>query len=432
MERTDERKMSFQCDVDKQVASKGFDVLNGDSSQSPLALIVDITCTTPHYDVALANALTDYPEVEFRASPFFQDRTIFSDSAIRQDLQPVLRRLVGLCPGITRRRWVWKMMQLHGYLSGCRAVMRQVRRERIPVLHFQWCKLPLLDFWLMRWAQGQGVRVVYTVHNALPHGNRRESVRRAYRKLYRQADALVVLSSYVGQQIIDWVDHSVANKISVIEHGILELSSPLRDRRSAREGLNLAPDAHVAVFIGRLRGYKGIADLIDAVGIVRGCLPKLRLIIAGIPDEPFEPYQAQIDRLGLADIVQAYPQYISEQFKSTLYAAADVCILPHRDPSQSGMGLEALAAGKPLIATRSGGLLDLVDEGINGYSAAVGDPVALSAAIHRFFTLPPSQQEAMAAASRALGESRFSWTKIARKHVELYRRLTPNHDAPEI
>jgi len=315
------------------------------------------------------------------------------------------------------------MLQLHGYLSGCFRLMRQVRREKIPVLHFQWCKLPVVDLWLMRWAQGRGVRVVYTVHNALPHGDRRESARRAYRKLYRQADALVVLSSFVRQQIIDWVDRSVENKISVIEHGILELSSPLPDRLTARNELNLAPDAQVAVFIGRLRGYKGIADLIDAVQFVPRYLPKLRLIIAGIPDEPFEPYQTQIQRLRLTDIVQAYPQYISEKFKSTLYAAADVCILPHRDPSQSGMGLECLAAGKPLIATRGGGLLDLVDEGVNGYTVPIGDPDALGAAIHKFFAMPSTCQEAMAAASRSLGERKFCWDPIARKHVELYRRL---------
>src|SRR5215471_7783268 len=75
-----------------------------DYPRSPLALIVDITCTTPHYDAALATALADYPEVEFRTSPFFQDATVFKDSSIKQDLLPVLGRLVHLCPGITRQR----------------------------------------------------------------------------------------------------------------------------------------------------------------------------------------------------------------------------------------------------------------------------------------------------------------------------------------
>jgi len=417
--------------LEKPAGGQRFDAANTVKNfpRSPLALIVDITCTTPHYDASLANALANYPEVEFRASPFFQDPTIFSESSIKQDLLPVLRRLVDAYPGILRRRWLWKPLQLYGYLSGCRDMMRHVRRKQVPVLHFQWCKLPFIDAWLMRWAQRQGVRIVYTVHNALPHGDRRESARRAYRRLYHQADALVVLSSFVGQQILDWVDRSVAAKISVIEHGILELSSPLPDRQTARKELNLDADAQVAVFIGRLRGYKGIGDLIDAVGVVRRYLPKLRLIIAGIPDEPFEPYEAQIERLGLADIVQAYPQYVSEKFKSTLYACADICILPYRDPSQSGMGLEALGAGKPLIVTRGGGLLDLVDEGVNGYTVPIGDAHSLGAAIHEFFTLPFAHQEAMAAASRSLGEQRFSWSTIAQKHIELYHRLIQNQAA---
>jgi tRNA uridine 5-carboxymethylaminomethyl modification enzyme len=79
------------------------------------------------------------------------------------------------------------MVQLHGYLSGWLDVLREIRRKRTPVLHIQWSKLPSLDTWLMRRAQRRGVRIVYTIHNALPHNVRTESARRAYRKLYRQA-----------------------------------------------------------------------------------------------------------------------------------------------------------------------------------------------------------------------------------------------------
>ncbi len=147
----------------------------------------------------------------------------------------------------------------------------------------------------------------------------------------------------------------------------------------------------------------------------------LRLIIAGDPEDSFEPYQAQIQRLGMAGIIQAHPRFVSEQFKSTLYAAADVAIMPHRESSQSGMGLEALAAGKPLVATRVGGLVELVDEGANGYSVPVSDPCAMARALTRFFGLPRSAQEAMATASRELGRDRFAWSSIAQRHVELYR-----------
>jgi glycosyltransferase involved in cell wall biosynthesis len=388
-----------------------------------LAMIVDITGTAPQYDAPLSKALADYPEVVFRASPFFPDPSAYANNALRRDLLGTAAWLADRWPAVVRQRLLWKMVQLHGYLSGWLDVLREIRRKRTPVLHIQWSKLPFLDIWLMRRAQRRGVRIVYTIHNALPHNVRTESARRAYRKLYRQADALVVLSGFVRQQVLAWVDNSVADKIHVIEHGVLELPCPTPNREESRLELNLGPDAEVALFMGGIRAYKGITDLIDAIDIARRDRPKLRLIIAGMPQEPFDPYQDQIQRLALTGIVHAYPRYVSEQFKAALYAAADVAVLPHRDASQSAMGLEALGAGKPIIVTRGGGLVELVDDDVNGYSVPIRDPATMAQALIRFFNLPRSRQEAMAAASRALGRERFAWSLIARKHVDLYRRL---------
>jgi len=87
------------------------------------------------------------------------------------------------------------------------------------------------------------------------------------------------------------------------------------------------------------------------------------------------------------------------------------------------MGMEALAVGKPIIATRAGGLIEVVEEGLNGYAVAAQDPHALAGALCRIFALSASAREAMAAASRELGRDRFGWSVIARKHLTLYRRL---------
>jgi glycosyltransferase involved in cell wall biosynthesis len=276
----------------------------------------------------------------------------------------------------------------------------------------------------MRRAQKRGVRIVYTVHNALPHGDRRTSVSRAYRRLYKQADALVVLSQFVGQQVLERVDCTLAQKIQIIEHGVLDLECPMPTREQARAELHQKPDADVVLFMGLIRSYKGIADLIDAVAIARRERPNLRLIIAGRPYESFEPYQAQIRRLGLTEIVQSFPRHISEQLKSVLYAAADITVLPHREASQSAMGLEAIGAGKPLIVTRGGALTELIEEGISGYSVPVADPASLAEALCRFFRLSRAEQQSMADASKALGTERFGWSSVAQKHLDLYRRLT--------
>jgi glycosyltransferase involved in cell wall biosynthesis len=360
-----------------------------------LALVVDITGTSANYNQCLAKAFAEYPEIVFRTAPYFGDRSAFANSFLKRDFLRTATWLADRWPCIRRHRLLWKAVQLQGYLSGWREVLGTVRRNRTSVLHIQWCKVPFLDIWMMRHAQKQGTCIVYTVHNALPYGDRRESVRRAYRKLYRQADALIVLSRFVGQQVLDYVDDSVAHKIHVIEHGILELDCPTPDREAARAELKLERDAEVVLFVGRISAHKGIVDLIEAFEIARRDRPRLRLIIAGDPEDPFEPYQVQIRNLGITGIVQAHPRFVSERFKSTLYAAADVAIMPHREASQSGMGLEALAVGKPIVATRVGGLVELVDDEVNGYSVPVSDPCALARAVTRFFSLPRSAESAL-------------------------------------
>jgi glycosyltransferase involved in cell wall biosynthesis len=395
----------------------------GPDPQRSLAMIVDITGTAPHYNAALSRALSGHPEVVFRTSPYYADRSAFLDSALKMDFLETATRLADRWPTVRHKRGLWKTIQLQGYLSGWHEVLRDLVLTRTPVLHVQWFKLPFLDVWQMRRVQRRGVRVAYTVHNALPHGDRRESVRRMYQRLYRQADALIVLSRFVGQQIVEWVDDEVSDKIYVIEHGVLDLACPMPNRADARIELNLEPDAEVALFMGGIRAYKGITDLIEAVAIASRNRPKLRLIIAGSPMESFAPYAEQIQRLSLTGIVHAYPQYVSERFKAALYAAADIAVMPHRDPSQSAMGLEALGAGKPIIVTRGGGLVELVDEAINGYSVPMRDPAALAQALTRFFDRSPVQQESMAAASLSLGRERFAWSKVARKHLDLYRQL---------
>ncbi|MEO8256949.1 MAG: glycosyltransferase [Acidobacteriota bacterium] len=396
---------------------------------SPLALVVDITGTSANYNQSLSRAFADHPEVVFRTAPYFGDRDAFRDSLLQRDFLSTATWLADRWPGIVNHHWLWKTVQLQGYFSGWRDVLSEIGRTRTPVLHMQWCKVPVFDLLMMRKVQRQGARIVYTVHNALPYCNRSDAVRRAYRQLYRQADALIVLSRTVGQQVLDRVDDSVAGKIQVIEHGILELDCPIPDREHARVELKLEREAEVALFVGRISPHKGITDLIDAFAIASRDRPRLRLILAGAPEDSFDPHEAQIRRLGVAGKVQAYPRFVSEQFKATLYGAADVAVMPHKESSQSGMGLEALAAGKPLLATRVGGLVELVDEGVNGYSVPVSNPEAMAGALVRFFSLPRSAQTTMADASRTLGRDRFAWPTIAGKHVALYRRLAASGPA---
>jgi len=388
-----------------------------------LAMMVDITSNTPPYTASLARSMKYNLEVTCRARPYFRDPHHYDKSGLRDDLMVRIVRWGEECPGLKDKPILWDALQFVGYLGAWVRVIAEMLRRGTRVIHLQWCMIPLLDFWILLLLRVLGLRIVYTVHDALPHGDRRWTSKFKYGQLYRLADALVVLSRQVGQDVEDWVLSDVGRKVHHIEHGLLSPKVPSPTPAEARQRLQIDPAEEMLLFFGGIEAYKGIADLIDAFAVASRQRSKLALYIVGSPWEPWEPYQQQIDRLGLGDRVKAFPRFVSEEDKVAFYAAADVSMLPHRDPSQSAMGLEALALGQPLIATRAGGLPDLVEPGRTGYLVPVRNPQAMAEAILAFFEQSREAQQAMAEASRQLGLQRFDWKIVGRKHLELYRWL---------
>ena len=79
-------------------------------------------------------------------------------------------------------------------------------------------------------------------------------------------------------------------------------------------------------------------------------------------------------------------RYIPDSEVATYFAAADVVLAPYRTEAQSGVALTAFHFGRPVIATRVGGLPEVIEDGVNGLLVPPEDPAALATAVNRFFT----------------------------------------------
>jgi teichuronic acid biosynthesis glycosyltransferase TuaC len=385
--------------------------------------MVDLTSNSPFYTEELASALKAYPEVQCRACTNWMDLNWYKKCGLCEDLMIWVFRLEKRWPGLRKNRSLWRLVRTIGYFTAWLQVITRGVNQSSKIIHVQWCMVPIMDiifFILLRWLD---FRIVYTVHNALPHGNRRKATKWKYRQLYRLADALVVLGEKVRQNIEEWVQAGIEEKTHVIEHGLLMPKTPIPDRSEARRRIGLHDEDEVVLYFGGISDYKGIIDLIDAFHLASKQRPRLKLLIAGIAHEPFSPYEERIKHFDLIDKVRSWPKFVTEEFKMVLYAAADINILPHRDSSQSAMGLEALALGKPMIVTNSGALSDLIDPGRTGYLVPVQDPSAIAKAMVTFFGQSRKEQQAMSKASRQYGIKCFNWDVISSKHIALYRSL---------
>lgn len=180
----------------------------------------------------------------------------------------------------------------------------------------------------------------------------------------------------------------------------------------------------VVLGVGRFVRWKGFDDLVTSVARARVEVPSLRLVLVGDGDVRGE-LEAQVVDLGLTDVVSFAGMAIRDDVNAYL-SAADIVAVPsvHADgyvDGQPTVALEAMAAAKPLVVTRVGGLPDLVRAGENGLVVEERDPDALAGAIVSL-AHDSQRRTAMGAAGRARVERELNWDAVADRLIRVYQQ----------
>jgi rhamnosyl/mannosyltransferase len=234
--------------------------------------------------------------------------------------------------------------------------------------------------------------------------------------LLSRADAIVATSRAYAESSAALRAHR--NKVRVIPLGI-DADKLVDDAAVARSiEIRKRFDRPLVVFVGRLVHYKGLGCLIEAM---RGLRAQLLIVGSG----PLEgELRALTARLGLEGQVlfQAVPR--SESVAPYLLAC-DLAVLPSIDRTEAfGLSLlEAMACGKPVIATELGtGTSWVCEDGVNGLVVPPRDSGALRRAIERLLS-DPELSRRLGEAGRRKARSLFSLSGMAGSFVELYRKL---------
>jgi glycosyltransferase involved in cell wall biosynthesis len=208
-------------------------------------------------------------------------------------------------------------------------------------------------------------------------------------------------------------------KVRVIPNGIDAdaLMTPATERARARTELGLEPAEFAWLAIGRLLPQKDYPTLLQALGPL--VAHPARLLIAG--RGPLrEAIQQQAQQLGIASQVTFLGV---RQDIPSLLAAADGFVLSSAWEGMPNVVMEALSAGKPVVATRVGGVAELVQEGESGLLVPPGDAQALSRAMQQLMALPPEQRQRMGRAGRDHIEAHYALGAMARRWMTLYNDL---------
>lgn len=238
------------------------------------------------------------------------------------------------------------------------------------------------------------------------------------RALAPRMDAMVVNSVYVRHYLA--AHQYPLQNVVIVPNGITipdcTTAATLRDE--LRQRYAIAPDAPCVGMLARLSPAKDQATLLRAAKIVRQRFPTVRFLIAGEGSER-AALEALSASLGLGEQV-IFTGRVPEA--AAIMPAWDVAAHASRHEGLPNVIQEALAWGKPVVATRIAGIPEIITEGENGYLIPVGDAETFAQRIGELLA-DPARAQAMGATGRQRAIEEWSTDRMVAHYLNLYLRL---------
>ncbi|MCS6789737.1 MAG: glycosyltransferase [Bacteroidia bacterium] len=235
---------------------------------------------------------------------------------------------------------------------------------------------------LLRWLSPSTLRVAL-LHNLFPH-ERRKGDKPFTRYFLWAVQGGIAFSETVSRE---WRAFTQRPLLTLFLPTFHHFSKP-SPKAEAAAFLKLPPEHTYFLFFGLVRPYKGLDILLEAWKDKRlQAIPNLRLLIAGECYENPEKYHSLLSSPELKQRVIWHEGFVPDEKVPYYFSIADAVILPYRTATQSGIVQVAYHFERPIIATRVGGLPELVEDGASGLLCEP-EPHSLAEAIVRFLSLP--------------------------------------------
>lgn len=261
-------------------------------------------------------------------------------------------------------------------------------------------------------------------------------ISRAEKYLIRRASALTAPSYDMARTIAESTGVSL-DRIVVIPNALA-----LNDFQSSidptAQSTNVSPfersNDPVILFVGRLERVKGVEVLAQAIPLILSHVPQARLVFIGddLPSARGASERAELEQALRPPNAAAQVEFLGGVDQPTLlqwYAQADICVVPSLlYESFSYTAAQAMAFGKPVVASRIGGIPETVDDGVSGILFEPGDAAQLADAILRLARDPGLCQQ-MGCAGRAKVEREFDARLVASEIIKVYEHsIARPHD----
>lgn len=385
--------------------------------------ILDMLCMTPFYDRYLVEALSKkLSDVILVAISFHPEPEYFGKYNVKR------LKIVDIVSKLKiSNQMLRQALKLPECLINLSLLSFRMIYKRPAILHVQWIPLITrtpLELWFLKLAKAMGVKIVYTVHNVLPHdtGLTYKSI---YKKIYLFVDTLICHSVQARNELIAEFGMS-DEKIWVIPHGPMSHDRVNISRADARKLLSYREDQVVILCFGVIRPYKGIEFLLDALKIITKKYKNTSLVIAGNGEAAYlDKIRKYISELKLNEHVRQDFKYIPDNELPIYFQAADILVYPYKNITQSGALLTGMTYGKPIVASSVGGLKETLRDGKIGLLIEYGNAENLADALMALINSPEERTRLGKAALEELN-NKYSWDVIAEKTLECYKKTLVN------
>lgn len=295
------------------------------------------------------------------------------------------------------------------------STVRAIRKWRPDLL--------LMRYWMPYFAPSQGYvarhmlpgcKVISILDNVIPHEHRffDKPLTSYYLKGH---DGFVVLCNAVRDDLLRLKPDA---RYIVSPHPIYSNFGDMVPQDSARKLLGLDPHKKTLLFFGLIREYKGLDILLEAFSGLDG---SYQLVIAGEPYGSFEKYRKLIDASPNRSRIHLFDRFISDGEVAGFFCASDLCVLPYRSATQSGISSISYHFGLPMVTTAVGGLKEMIGESGTGIVTESITPEAVREAVERFFADESIQAGCKEAIARE--KDRLSWSRFCTNLIDFYERL---------
>lgn len=263
----------------------------------------------------------------------------------------------------------------------------------------------------------KGCKVISILDNVVPHEP--HFFDRPFTKYFlKPQDGFVVLCNAVRQDLLNIMPDA---RHICTPHPLYSHFGEKMQREEAEKAVGIKNgNTKNILFFGLIREYKGLDLLIEAFGKLD---KSYRLIVAGEPYGSFEKYQKLIDASPNKENIILNTNYIEDSQVSKYFSSADVCVLPYRSATQSGISSISYHFEVPMITTDVGGLRETIGERGTGVIMENGEAATIARAIEDYFAPENAGMRGEMILNIRKEKERLSWGTFCSKLEDFYKTL---------